>query len=451
MDRIITYNNKTIRTKFHHSIDFKEFQELKTLWYSKPNIKEVQKEMMKFHKGGVKISLITDYFFKNLMSKVVLYHAKFSIEEVFECKELLEIFIGKVFSNENVFPTNQPLIKNIGTAFRLSGKGVASKPSNFPVKVAKFILEKYNINNNYYDFSCGWGVRMLSSLALGINYYGSDPNIELVEQLNLLHKEYKKINTLDSSVKIYPQGSEIFIPELENKIGISFSSPPYFNLEDYRIGNQSYKKGTTYKEWLNNFVDPMLNNLCKYAIDGGIIAINVKNFNGNNLYDDIFDMCTTVGLEFIEEVILDIIKRPNNNNVEKIMIFKKINKTLVSTNKTKPRNIVFSGCRNFNDYKFIKSTLDSIIKNKNFKILVGDATGVDSLIVRYAKENKIPYQIFKADWDLYGKSAGPIRNRQMIELANGLIAFWDGKSRGTKNAIDEANKKGIKLKIINII
>ena len=39
----------------------------------------------------------------------------------------------------------------------------------------------------------------------------------------------------------------------------------------------------------------------------------------------------------------------------------------------------------------------------------------------------------------------------MVELADGLIAFWDGKSRGTKNSIDEANKKGIKLKIINII
>ena len=39
--------------------------------------------------------------------------------------------------------------------------------------------------------------------------------------------------------------------------------------------------------------------------------------------------------------------------------------------KNKISNIVFSGCRNFNDYKFIKSTLDSIIKNKNFKILVG--------------------------------------------------------------------------------
>ena len=118
--------------------------------------------------------------------------------------------------------------------------------------------------------------------------------------------------------------------------------------------------------------------------------------------------------------------------------------------KNKISNIVFSGCRNFNDYRFIKSTLDSIIKNRNFKILVGDANGVDSLIVQYAKENNIPYQIFKANWDFYGKSAGPIRNRQMVELADGLIAFWDGKSRGTKNSIDEANKKGIKLKIINI-
>ena len=176
-------------------------------------------EILKFHQGGVKINIITNYYFKALKSKVVLYHSKFSIQEVFMCKELLEVFNGKVALNKKVFPDNQPLINNIATAIRLGGKGIASKPTNFPVKVAKQILEIYNINNNYYDFSCGWGVRMLSALSLGINYYGSDPNIELVEQLNSLEKEYKKVTRVDTGVKIFPQGSEIFIPELEVKIG----------------------------------------------------------------------------------------------------------------------------------------------------------------------------------------------------------------------------------------
>ena len=44
------------------------------------------------------------------------------------------------------------------------------------------------------------------------------------------------------------------------------------------------------------------------------------------------------------------------------------------------------------------------------------------------------------DWNKHGKAAGPIRNRQMAEYADCLIAVWDGKSRGTKNMIDEMNK-----------
>ena len=239
------------------------------------------------------------------------------------CKELLEVFTGKVALNKKVFPESQPLIRNITTAIRLGGKGIASKPTNFPVKVAKQILEKYNVNNNYYDFSCGWGVRMLSALSLGINYYGSDPNTELVEQLNSLEKEYRKVTRADSLVELYPQGSEIFIPELENKIGLSFSSPPYFNLEDYRVGEQSYKVGTSYGDWLKNFVEPMLTNLYRYAINNGIIAINVKNFNGNNLYNDIFKMCKELGLVLVEEIVLDIGKRPQLNSEEKIMVIKK--------------------------------------------------------------------------------------------------------------------------------
>ena len=209
---------------------------MRAQYYAKPSIEQVQLEILKFHQGGIKTTLITNYYFKALMSKVILYHSKFSIQEVFMCKELLEVFTGKVALNKKVFPESQPLIKNITTAIRLGGKGIASKPTNFPVKVAKQILDKYNVNNNYYDFSCGWGVRMLSALSLGINYYGSDPNTELVEQLNSLEKEYRKVTRVDSLVKLYPKGSEIFIPELENKIGLSFSSPPYFNLEDYRVG-----------------------------------------------------------------------------------------------------------------------------------------------------------------------------------------------------------------------
>lgn len=54
----------------------------------------------------------------------------------------------------------------------------------------------------------------------------------------------------------------------------------------------------------------------------------------------------------------------------------------------------------------------------------------------------IPVKRFPADWDRHGRAAGPIRNCQMAQYADALIAIWDGKSRGTKNMIDEMNKCG---------
>ena len=54
---------------------------------------------------------------------------------------------------------------------------------------------------------------------------------------------------------------------------------------------------------------------------------------------------------------------------------------------------------------------------------------------------------FLAQWDKYGRQAGPMRNRQMAENADALIAYWDGESRGSKNMIEEAKKRGLKVAV----
>jgi hypothetical protein len=50
---------------------------------------------------------------------------------------------------------------------------------------------------------------------------------------------------------------------------------------------------------------------------------------------------------------------------------------------------------------------------------------------------------FPADWDTHGRAAGVIRNKQMAEYGDMLIAFWDGESKGTKNMIDTSKKLGL--------
>ena len=104
--------------------------------------------------------------------------------------------------------------------------------------------------------------------------------------------------------------------------------------------------------------------------------------------------------------------------------------------------VIIAGCRDFHDYGIL---LDAIQESKmDITIVVsGGAPGVDTLGEQYADEMNIPVHVYEADWDKHGRAAGPIRNRKMAENAEALIALWDGKSKGTKNMIETATKKGL--------
>ena len=85
----------------------------------------------------------------------------------------------------------------------------------------------------------------------------------------------------------------------------------------------------------------------------------------------------------------------------------------------------------------------------------GGCRGVDTLAERFCKLHGYPIKVFNADWATYGKRAGYLRNKQMAEYASGvpdsvLIAFWDGKSRGTKMMIDLAKEHNLNVDIVSI-
>ena len=73
-------------------------------------------------------------------------------------------------------------------------------------------------------------------------------------------------------------------------------------------------------------------------------------------------------------------------------------------------------------------------------VISGLANGVDTLALRYAKENKILCDKFPADWKQHGKAAGHIRNDEMASNADALILVWDGKSPGSMNMLKTARK-----------
>lgn len=81
-------------------------------------------------------------------------------------------------------------------------------------------------------------------------------------------------------------------------------------------------------------------------------------------------------------------------------------------------------------------------------IVSGKARGADTLGEQFAKEMGFEVEEYPADWDEYGKAAGAIRNEQMASNSEYLMAFWDGKSRGTAHMIKTARRKGLEVRII---
>lgn len=130
--------------------------------------------------------------------------------------------------------------------------------------------------------------------------------------------------------------------------------------------------------------------------------------------------------------------------------------------------VIIAGSRNFNDYEFLKTKCDKILEryNKdNVFVMVGCAKGVDTMAFNYCLERGYEVEVHRANWgdfykkpsheigttkygDQYWKLAGLMRNQEMVDKADALIAFWYEKSNGTKDVIERAKRKNIPVRII---
>lgn len=117
----------------------------------------------------------------------------------------------------------------------------------------------------------------------------------------------------------------------------------------------------------------------------------------------------------------------------------------------KAKVVIFGG-RDYCDKETFFKEVDNIFDEWELtsdwvEIVEGGAKGADYLAKLYAEERGISHKQFKANWDKYGKSAGPLRNKKMAEYCKGQygIAFWDGKSKGTENMLNNCENFDIKV------
>ena len=114
--------------------------------------------------------------------------------------------------------------------------------------------------------------------------------------------------------------------------------------------------------------------------------------------------------------------------------------------------VIVAGGREFNDYGLLCQICDRMLSQKHqthdIVIISGTARGADTLGERYAQERGYAVEQYPADWQREGKAAGFIRNAQMASVADALIAFWDGQSRGTAHMIELARKHKLQVRVV---
>ena len=101
------------------------------------------------------------------------------------------------------------------------------------------------------------------------------------------------------------------------------------------------------------------------------------------------------------------------------------------------------GGRDFTDWEFMREKLRVLLKTDWMFILVhGDAMGADRLAAGWAEACGLIVEAYPADWDTYGKKAGPIRNQEMLDSGiDGVVAFAGGY--GTADMVHRAEQAGI--------
>lgn len=110
-------------------------------------------------------------------------------------------------------------------------------------------------------------------------------------------------------------------------------------------------------------------------------------------------------------------------------------------------NLIIAGGRDYGDYDAMCMALEPY-QDADVTVISGDCRGADRLGQEWAHDFNKPIRLFPADWRKHGKAAGPIRNRDMAKVSDVAVVFWDGKSRGTKNMINEARRAGMELTIV---
>ena len=154
------------------------------------------------------------------------------------------------------------------------------RPSAAAALYDRYLPEGYGVT---WDMSAGYGGRMLGAIVSGRvrKYIGTDPASKTFDGLTAMAAELpvmaEQFGGVPTEVELHKMGSEDFVPD-RGSIQMAFTSPPYWNAEQYsNEPTQSFIRFPTREAWLNEFLGATLSNVHLGLTDSGILAVNIAN------------------------------------------------------------------------------------------------------------------------------------------------------------------------------
>jgi len=268
----------------------------------------------KINLGNNKGQPLSRFLFPNMMTAEPKGRGSNSLRDRFyddkKLKRAIRICYEMREGNNLVYPTA------VRRALELvTGENV----QNFKPQNARAIVEHLCpvLWGNVYDYSCGYGGRLLGigSSNMKYNYVGVDPNTETVKYLNYFNDCIEEAVGVKGT--IIQEVSESYQPK---DIDLAFSSPPYFNLEKYSDEDtQCMVRYKTLEEWFSGYVEPTMENIYNGLNREGLFATNIADYKtyGNKEYKVVEDWIKTaerIGFKHVSTIKMMLNTRPGVGN-----------------------------------------------------------------------------------------------------------------------------------------
>lgn len=258
----------------------------------------------------------------------------------------VNVYLIKAYEkNKRIFPSALQ-------TFRLS---LGQPAVNFPPMTAKFLYEHFTKHIpatgkiTVYDPSSGWGGRILGAMSVSrpIHYVGTDPNTDnLIPELGISRYEYladfylrsigEKGNNISNkffqteenhTYEVFQDGSELIgnnpkFQKYKGQLDFVFTSPPYFNREQYSDDQtQSFKAYSQYSDWRDNFLRPTLTTAVEYLKRDRYLCWNIANIRVSankivHLEEDSIQILKELGMEYKGKIGMLMAKMIGNSDIE---------------------------------------------------------------------------------------------------------------------------------------